>query len=211
MVERYKSEIAKEIPEVDFFTGVGNLKSIISYLDDNSAKIEISTDKREFYGEKRLLVNTPYYAYLKIAEGCNNRCSYCTIPSIRGSLVSRPKKDILQEAKKLTESGVKELIIISQDTTKYGLDREDTNLLDLLKNLVSLPGDFNIRLMYLNPDGVDEQLIDFVANNEKIIKYFDIPVQHISDRILKLMNRKSDSKQIKDVFSCIRKRYLRLL
>lgn len=206
MVERYKSEIAREIPEVDFFTGVGNLKSIITYLDSNNADVEISTDKREFYGEKRLLVNVPYYAYLKIAEGCNNMCSYCTIPSIRGNLVSRPKEDVLAEAKKLTESGVKELIIISQDTTKYGLDRGDTNLLDLLKDLVALPGDFRIRLMYLNPDGVDEQLIDFVANNEKIIKYFDIPVQHISDRILKLMNRKSDSKKIKEVFSCIRKK-----
>ncbi|MEF3255748.1 MAG: 30S ribosomal protein S12 methylthiotransferase RimO [Deferribacterales bacterium] len=202
MVERYRDEIVREIPEVDFFTGVGELHNIIDYLKGEDIKKKV----KRYYGKKRLLVNPPYYAYLKIAEGCNNRCSYCTIPSIRGGLVSRDMDDIIEEARGLLSSGVKELILISQDTTKYGLDKSGSGLMDLLEKITELDGDFKVRLLYLNPDGVDEKLIDFVANNDKILKYFEIPVQHINDRILKLMNRRSDSKKIKDVFGYIREK-----
>lgn len=203
MVERYKEEIRKEIPEVDFWTGVGELATIIDFLMGASHSID---SVKKFYGEERTLVNAPYFAYLKISEGCNNRCSYCTIPSIRGNLVSRPKQDILDEARKLVSRGIKEIILISQDTTKYGIDLGNVSLIELLNDLGSIEGDFFIRLLYLNPDGVSKDLIDFVANNDKMIKYFEIPVQHISDRILKLMNRKSDSKKIKEVFEYIRQR-----
>lgn len=201
MVERYKEEIKKEIPEVDFWTGVGELETVIDFLNGNSPSM---VSVKKFYGEERTLVNIPYFAYLKISEGCNNRCSYCTIPSIRGNLVSRPKEEILKEARELVGKEVKEIILISQDTTKYGIDMGKANLVELLKDLTSIEGDFMIRLLYLNPDGVSKDLIDFVANNDKIVKYFEIPVQHISDRMLRLMNRKSDSKKIKDVFGYIR-------
>ncbi len=204
MVERYMDEVAKELPEVDFWTGVGRLREIIEYL--KKGKVEKKSLEKSFYGENRVLVNPNYYAYLKISEGCNNRCSYCTIPSIRGSLISRPKEEIIKEAKSLLEKGVKELILISQDTTKYGIDLGKPQLIELIKDLVKLNGDFKIRLLYLNPDGVSDELIDFVAGEEKIIKYFEIPVQHIDDDILKKMNRRSDSAKIKHVFEYIRKK-----
>lgn len=202
MVERYKDEVEKELPEVDFWTGVGTLREIIDFL--KKGKVENRRTEKLFYGENRVLVNHSYYAYLKISEGCNNRCSYCTIPSIRGNLKSRPKDSILTEAKSLIGKGVKELILISQDTTKYGVDLGKPQLIDLLSDLVKLEGDFKVRLLYLNPDGVSDELIDFVAKEDKIIKYFEIPVQHIDDGILKRMNRKSDSKKIKHVFEYIR-------
>jgi len=202
MVERYRDEVAKELPEVDFWTGVGTLNEIIEYL--KSGKTSENANQKRFYGENRVLVNPSYYAYLKVAEGCNNRCSYCTIPSIRGNLQSRPKDDVLKEAKRLVSNGVKELILISQDTTKYGIDFGKPLLIDLLKDITDIDGDFKVRLLYLNPDGVTECLIDFVAKEDKIIKYFEIPVQHIDDTILKKMNRKSDSKKIKSVFEYIR-------
>ncbi|MCX8085143.1 MAG: 30S ribosomal protein S12 methylthiotransferase RimO [Calditerrivibrio sp.] len=201
MVERYMSEIAKELPEIDFYTGVGKLSDIISFLKRG---VKGSKGERRFYGEHRVLINPNYYAYVKISEGCNNRCSYCTIPSIRGNLVSRSMEDILKETGQLISKGVKEIILISQDTTKYGMDGKGYGILDLLENLVKIEGDFKIRLLYMNPDGVNEALIDFVANHEKMIKYFEIPVQHIDDDILKKMNRRSDSSKIKSVFKYIR-------
>ncbi|MGC8924596.1 MAG: 30S ribosomal protein S12 methylthiotransferase RimO [Calditerrivibrio sp.] len=204
MVERYKDEIAKELPEVDFWTGVGTLKEIAEYL--KKGKLTRNLEEKSFYGENRILVNHSYYAYLKIAEGCNNRCSYCTIPFIRGNLISRPRESIIKEAEDLVKNGVKELIIISQDTTKYGIDKGRSELIELLNDLVMVDGEFKIRLLYLNPDGVSNELVDFVANQDKMIKYFEIPVQHIDDEILKKMNRKSDSRKIKSVFEYIRSR-----
>lgn len=201
MVERYKEDIKKELPEIDFFTGVGTLGEVKNYLYQQP----VQKNKKEFYGLNRTLFNAPYFAFLKISEGCNNRCSYCTIPSIRGSLKSRKMEDIVKEAEILVNNGVKELIIISQDTTKYGLDLYgETKIIPLLMKLTGIDSDFYIRLLYLNPDGVTDELIGFVKNNPKMIKYFEIPIQHISDKILKLMNRKSDSKIIKNIFAKIR-------
>jgi ribosomal protein S12 methylthiotransferase len=142
---------------------------------------------------------------VKISEGCNNRCSYCTIPSIRGNLKSRKKEDILSEIKNLLEQNVKEIINISQDTTKYGIDIYGKPvLIELLSDICKLKKDFFVRLLYLNPDGIDTQLIDFVKNERKMIKYFEIPVQHVSNSILKKMNRKSDYNKITKVFKYIR-------
>jgi ribosomal protein S12 methylthiotransferase len=201
MVERYKNEFSNEFPEVDFFTGVGTLYKVREYLENKNTH----KAKREFYGSNRMLLNTPYYAYLKISEGCNNNCSYCTIPSIRGRLVSRNTDEILREAENLVKNNAKELIIISQDTTKYGIDiYGKPKIKELLKSISKISGDFKIRLLYLNPDGINKDFIDFVFNNEKILNYFEVPVQHFSDKILKLMNRKSDSNKIKEVFEYIR-------
>lgn len=201
MVERYKNEFSKEFPEVDFFTGVGTLYKVKDYLQNKEGE----NKERAFYSDKRLLLNAPYYAYLKISEGCNNNCSYCTIPSIRGRLVSRTIDKILEEAKNLIKNNVKELIIVSQDTTKYGIDiYKKPQIKELLTEITKLEGDFKVRLLYLNPDGIDNSFIDFVINNEKILNYFEIPIQHFSDKILKLMNRKSDSNMIKQVFEYIR-------
>ncbi len=199
MSERYKDEILNEIPEIDFVTGVGKLEEILNFLKNK----RIKPHERNY---QRFLLTSPYFAYVKISEGCNNRCSYCTIPSIRGNLQSRQKKDILNEVKILIERGIKEIILISQDTTKYGMDiYKKPALIELLRDICDLPGEFYIRLLYLNPDGVEEKLVDFVKNESKMINYFEIPVQHISDDILKKMNRKSDSKKIFDVFGYIRK------
>ncbi len=197
MTERYKNEVLKEIPEIDFITGVGKLENILSYL---------KRKKIEKNNQSRYLLTSPYFAYVKISEGCNNRCSYCTIPSIRGNLKSRKKEEILDEITTLLNQGIKEIILVSQDTTKYGIDIYGTpKLTELLNDICKLDGKFYIRLLYLNPDGVNRELIDIVKNEDKIIKYFEIPVQHISDKILKSMNRKSNSQKIKEVFEFIRK------
>lgn len=202
MVERYKDQFAVEFPDVDYFTGVGNLDSIISFLKNETIN---ENAEKSFYGDDRVLLNTPYFAYLKIAEGCNNLCSYCKIPSLRGSLVSRPMEDVIKEARLLINNGVKELILISQDTTKYGLDLYGkVKLQELLAKLIDIEGDYYIRLLYMNPDGVTERLVDFVIDNNKIVNYFEIPAQHFSDHILKLMNRKSDSQKIESIFKYIR-------
>jgi len=199
MSQRFVKEMASEMPEVDFFTGVGELEKVVNYLrgDDKPVKD---------YGDTRVIVNAGYYAYLKVSEGCNNRCSYCAIPGIRGGLVSRPIEDVVKEAKQLVSDGIKELIVVSQDNTKYGSDiYGETKIVELLKELELIDGDFKIRVMYLNPDGVTQELIDTMCGSDKILSYFDIPVQHYSDKMLKAMKRKSDNKTISRVFDSIRK------
>ena len=201
MPERYSEDFASEFPEVDFYTGVGTLGDVVDYLDGKEP-----SETRDFLENKdRIIVNAPYYAYLKISEGCNNRCSYCTIPSIRGPLQSRPMEDIVKEAKSLIDSGVQEIILISQDNTKYGLDLyKQQSLVELIQQIEEIEGDFYIRLMYLNPDGISTELVDVVSASEKILSYYDIPLQHISRKILKSMNRKSGPGVIKEVYEYIR-------
>ncbi|PLX71525.1 MAG: 30S ribosomal protein S12 methylthiotransferase RimO [Denitrovibrio sp.] len=199
MSERYGGEITKEIPEIDFYTGVGELHKVINYLNGTDAPVE-------HYGSSRVITNAHYYAYLKISEGCNNKCSYCAIPGIRGGLVSRKIEEVIDEAASLVKGGIKELIVISQDNTKYGTDiYGETKIVELLKKLEQIEGDFRIRVMYMNPDGVTSELVQTICESSKILSYFDIPVQHYSDKMLKLMKRKSDSKTIDRVFDSIRK------
>jgi len=199
MSERYAADIEKDLPEVDFYTGVGDLHRVINYLrQDDSPVVD--------YGSSRILANEHYYAYLKVSEGCNNRCSYCAIPGIRGNLKSREMEEIIAEATNLVSDGVKELIVISQDNTKYGSDiYGETKIVELLQKLEQIEGDFKIRVMYLNPDGVTPELTETICKSDKILSYFDIPVQHYSDKMLKAMKRKSNSDIIDKVFDGIRK------
>ncbi|ROL56755.1 30S ribosomal protein S12 methylthiotransferase RimO [Bacteroidetes/Chlorobi group bacterium Naka2016] len=198
MVERFKESLINEFPEVDLFVGVESAEQIVRFLKPNE-------DFRiNLIGERQLL--TPnHYAYLKISEGCNRECSFCAIPKIRGLLRSKPIEELLDEAKKLSERGVKELIIISQDTSSYGVDLYGKPMLiPLLEELTKVQGIEWIRLMYLYPAGLPEGLIEFVRNEPKICKYFDIPLQHISDRILKSMRRGTTKKRTIELIEKIR-------
>lgn len=179
--ERYKNELEKEIPEVDKFFGVEKFEEILNTLG--------VPDRYELLGERELL--TPkHYAYLKISEGCDNPCSFCAIPLIRGKHISRPIEEIIKEAKKLAWKGVKEIIIIAQDTTYYGLDIYGKRKLpELLNRLSEIDGIEWIRLMYTFPAKFPTEVLDIMAQNPKICKYIDIPIQHISDKILKSMRR----------------------
>jgi ribosomal protein S12 methylthiotransferase len=179
--ERYKNELEKEIPEVDKFFGVEKFEEILNTLG--------VPDRYELLGERELL--TPkHYAYLKISEGCDNPCSFCAIPLIRGKHISRPIEEIIKEAKKLAWKGVKEIIIIAQDTTCYGLDIYGKRKLpELLNRLSEIDGIEWIRLMYTFPAKFPTEVLDIMAQNPKICKYIDIPIQHISDKILKSMRR----------------------
>ncbi|WP_022851415.1 30S ribosomal protein S12 methylthiotransferase RimO [Limisalsivibrio acetivorans] len=203
MTERYMDEIADELPEIDFHTGAGRMDDLLAWLDGR----RIKSTQNYRYDKPRVLTTPSYYAYLKIADGCSNRCSYCTIPSIRGKLTSRRMEDIVDEAVRLTQSGVKELVIVSQDSTKYGSDiYGKPKLIELINKLDNVDGDFYIRLMYLNPDGVTEELVEKVNESGRIISYYDMPVQHFSDEMLKKMNRRSSSADIAKVFHMIREK-----
>ena len=188
LVERYKDELEKEIPEVDLFVPIREYDKIFEKLEYMNR--EISTGKN--------------FAYLKIAEGCSNNCTYCAIPLIRGPYISRKFEDILEEAKKIEQKGIKELIVIAQDTTKYGIDLYgESKLPKLLKKLCKL--DFKwIRFLYAYPETITDELIDVVKNNEKICNYFDIPIQHISDTVLKRMGRKTNGERIRNIIFKIR-------
>lgn len=199
MAERYKDDILKEMPEIDFVTGVGKLSEAADYL-----RKEFKVEKKEGT-YLRTITNSPYYAYVKISEGCNNTCSFCIIPNIRGRLKSRTIEDIEKEVQELVESGVKEVVIISQDTTQYGMDIYNSEkLIPLMKQLTDKFKDTFFRMLYLNPEGVTEELIRFVADTPNVIKYFEIPVQHASDKMLLRMRRASTRQVIDNVFDKIR-------
>lgn len=210
LAERYRSEIFEEIPEVDGVIGIGADNDICEICD----KI-LSFEKVEEYPPKenlcfdgdRILTTPPYSAYIKIAEGCSNNCTYCAIPSIRGAYRSRPAESILAEAEKLAKDGVKELIVVAQDTTRYGEDLYGRNALSpLLRSLCKIEGIEWIRLLYLYPERIDDALIDTIAEEDKIVKYMDIPVQHCSERVLKRMNRQGNRQSLTDLFNKIRER-----
>ena len=210
LAERYQSEIFGEIPEVDGVIGIGANEDICEICN----KL-IQGEKVEEYPEKtnlkiegdRILTTPPYSAYLKIAEGCSNHCTYCAIPSIRGEFRSRPSESILAEAQKLANEGVKELVVVAQDTTRYGEDLYGKNaLVPLLKALSKVDGIEWIRLLYLYPERIDDTLIDEIANNEKIVKYMDIPLQHCNGRVLKRMNRHGDRETLTALLNKIRER-----
>ncbi len=194
--ERYTSKLREEIPEVDAFFGVNDLKKIISHIG--------GTYKSHLIGERKL--TTPaHYSYLKIAEGCDRTCSFCAIPMIRGKHASRPMEEIVAEASRLVKAGVKEINLISQDTTYYGLDLYKKRLLpELLENLSNLSGLEWIRLHYTYPDGFPPELLDVVRSHPNICNYIDIPLQHISDRILKSMRRGMDGTSTRKLVDTIR-------
>ena len=188
LVERYCDELKRELPEVDLFIPIKDYDKIFDILDYH----------------KRVITTGNNYAYLRIADGCSNHCTYCAIPKIRGPLVSREINDVIKEAKELEQQGYKELILIAQDTSRYGVDLYGKPMItNLLEELVKL--DFKwIRFLYTYPEMINDELINVVKNNDKICNYFDIPIQHISDKVLKRMGRIGGSKAIREVISKIR-------
>lgn len=202
LVQRYSEELRKSIPEVDLFLSIDDYNDfwnkICKLVDEESKEMKNSCNKLEYMD--RVISTGNETAYLKIAEGCSNRCTYCAIPYIRGPYVSRPFEDILEEAKKLSEKGIKELIVIAQDTTRYGEDLYGkSRLSELLQELCKIDGFKWIRFLYAYPESITDELIETVKQNDKICSYFDIPIQHISDAVLKRMNRRTTGKQIEDL------------
>ena len=202
LVNRYVDELKKEIPEVDLWIPIrdyARFNVLLKTLDNDITNYEGLND------DYRLVSTGTYSAYLKIGEGCSNCCSYCAIPLIRGPYASRPFDSIIKEAKKLASDGYKELIVLEQDTTRYGLDLKDKKtIVDLLKELVIIPGLEYVRLLYLYPDEITDELIELIAKEEKLTPYFDIPIQHSEDKILKSMNRRGDKKYLTNLFNKIR-------
>lgn len=213
LVQRYYEDLIKLFPEVDLFIKIDEYDKLWSKIEDllkrdivEKAKTktikkisEIKPLPMPKYEEflDRVVTTGKNYAYLKIGEGCSNKCTYCAIPYIRGPFVSRKMEDILDEAEMLSKKGIKELIVIAQDTTKYGIDiYGESKLAELLEKLSKIKGIEWIRFLYSYPEGITEELIETVANNKKISKYFDIPIQHISNPILKKMNRKTSKENI---------------
>lgn len=198
LVERYKQELSEEIPEVDGFYKFAELDTLLSSLGADYRK--------ELVGERML--STPlHYAYLKISEGCDRACSYCAIPLIRGKHVSVPIEELVKEARKLAEKGVKELILIAQDLTYYGIDLYGKRrLADLVREIAKIEGIQWIRLHYAYPNGFPEDVLDVMAAEPKVCKYLDIPLQHISDRILRSMKRGSTKEEISALLARIREK-----
>ena len=223
LVQRYYDDLIKALPEVDLFIKIDEYDKLWDKIEDlvkrdivqksktkTAKKISeipvMPMPKQEGFLNRTISTGTNY-AYLKIGEGCSNKCTYCAIPYIRGPFVSRKKEDIIQEAKMLVDKGIKELIIIAQDTTKYGIDLYgESKLADLLQELSKIEKIKWIRFLYSYPEGITDELINVVANNPKIAKYFDIPIQHISDKILKKMNRKTTKEQITNLITKIREK-----
>ena len=210
LVERYKKELEKEIPEVDLYIKYSEYNTLweqIQNLLHKEDKLDNSNKYSNFDEiEERVISTGDNFAYLKIADGCSNRCTYCAIPYIRGPQKSRNIEDILKEANKLANEGYKEIILIAQDTTKYGIDiYGKPQLAELLKELCKIEKIHWIRFLYAYPETIDDELIQVVKENEKICKYFDIPIQHISDRVLKMMNRQSDGDSIRKLIQKLRK------
>ena len=210
LAQRYQHEILQEMPEVDGVLGTGSYYQIAA-----AAAQVLAGDTVEDYEDidapvdetGRILTTPDHYAYLTIAEGCDNRCSYCVIPKLRGRYRSRTMDDILYEARTLAANGVKELIVVAQDTSRYGMDLEGRHMLpDLLRALCAIDGIHWIRIHYLYPEDTTDEIIDTVAAEPKIVKYFDIPIQHINDTVLKKMNRRGTKAEITALFRKIRAR-----
>ena len=206
--ERYKDEILEAMPEVDAVCGTGSYDKVVDAVDS-----ALKGKKASFFGDinakeadcGRVLLNTPYSAYLKIAEGCDNRCHYCVIPSLRGSYRSRPMESLIKEAETLAQSGVKELMVVAQDISRYGTDLYgERRLHTLVDELCKIDGIEWIRLHYLYPDEIDDVLLETIRDQKKVLKYFDIPIQHINDRVLKSMNRRGSGKLIRERIDKIR-------
>ncbi len=210
MSQRYKEELIKEIPEIDIVIGTNEYDKIAGIIKmHTSDKTEIYCSDEYMSCEKlpRVVTTPDYMAYLKIAEGCDNHCTYCVIPSIRGKYRSRTIEDIVAEAKTLAEKGVKELIVIAQDTTRYGMDiYGEYRLPQLLDELCLIEGIRWIRIHYCYPELVTDELIDTIARQDKVCNYLDIPIQHCNDRILKLMGRRTNKAEILSTIKKLRER-----
>ncbi|MBQ3210088.1 MAG: 30S ribosomal protein S12 methylthiotransferase RimO [Oscillospiraceae bacterium] len=208
--ERYKDSILKELPEIDAVLGVGSFADIVAAANTviEGRSLSLFADNSAAIDEIPRVVSTgPGWAYLRIAEGCNNFCAFCAIPYIRGRYRSRKMENILEEARELAARGIKEIIVIAQDITRYGTDiYGKRSLAELCRKLSEIEGIEWIRLHYLYPDQFDDELINEIATNDKIVKYLDIPIQHINDGILKTMNRKGTGQEIRELFKTLKER-----
>ena len=209
MTQRYKQDVLNELPEVDGILGTGSYGDICAAIDEVMAgsglrPCHLGNIHTAPQDGGRILSTPPWYAYLRIAEGCDNHCAYCVIPSLRGKYRSRPMEGLLEEARELADAGVKELLVIAQDITRYGTDLNgEHQLASLLRELCRL--DFHwVRLHYLYPDEITEELIDTIAEEPKIVKYLDIPIQHCNDNILKAMRRRNTKAEIRALFAKLR-------
>lgn len=210
LAQRYKEEIQEEIPEVDAVLGTMAIDEIVNVLDGILAgerrNCYKDLERKPLTGMKRVVTTGGHYAYLKIAEGCDKHCTYCIIPKVRGSYRSVPMDDLLREAEELANQGVKELILVAQETTLYGVDLYGHKALpDLLRRLCKLSGIHWIRLLYCYPEEINEELIAVIREEEKICHYLDLPVQHASDRILQRMGRRTNRRQLEDLIGRLRK------
>lgn len=209
LAQRYKQEILDEIPEVDAVIGTGSYSEISSVIKDaykgNRPSKYGKLEGTEYLEGERIVSTGKGYAYLKIAEGCDNCCTYCVIPKLRGSFRSRTKDNIAREASKLAAAGIKEIILVAQDTTRYGIDiYGKKQLVELIQMISSIKGIEWIRLLYCYPEEIDEPLINEIANNEKVLKYIDIPIQHASDSILKRMGRRGSIKDVSNLIDTLK-------
>ena len=207
--QRYQEEIIRELPEVDGILGTGSYTEVVSAIDrlleDEQVQEFGSIDAPE-QETGRILTTPEHYAYLKVAEGCDNRCSYCIIPYLRGKFRSRQMDDVLYEARLLVASGVKEMIVVAQDTSRYGFDLNDGKSLlpELLRQLCAIEDLHWVRVHYLYPDEISDELIEVIASEPKIVKYLDIPIQHCNSKILELMNRRGDGAYLRELIAKLR-------
>jgi ribosomal protein S12 methylthiotransferase len=208
--ERYRDEMLRELPEIDALIGVGSYGDIVAAVTaalGGSTYTKFGPNSLPDPDIDRVITTSGTWAYLKIAEGCDNRCAYCVIPDIRGPFRSRPMESVLREAETLAGRGIRELIVVAQDTTRYGLDLYgEKRLPELLERLCQIDGIRWIRLHYLYPDEIGDRLIDVVAKQDKILKYLDIPIQHISDGILRRMCRRGTGQEIRALLATLRAR-----
>ena len=209
LAQRYKEEIQKEIPEVDAIVGTTAIDSIVAaveeVLEGRKSNHYADLNAKPVTGKKRIVTTGGHFAYLKIAEGCNKRCTYCIIPKVRGNYRSVPIENLLKEASKLAEGGVKELILVAQETTLYGVDLYgEKSLPKLLHELAQIPGIYWIRILYCYPEEITEDLIRTIKEEPKVCNYLDIPIQHASDRILRRMGRKTDQANLRRIIGKLR-------
>ena len=214
LAQRYADALASEMPEVDGFMGVADYARLYDMLDEAMAgkRPIYMNDGERFFNSGRVLTSAPYSAYVKISDGCNNRCTYCAIPLIRGNYASRPFDDIVAECRRLAGEGVTEITLIAQDTSRYGCDFGDKHFMlpELLRAVSEIEGVHWVRVLYCYPDSTEDRLLDEIANNPKVAPYLDLPLQHINDPILKAMNRRGSSDWIKSRIAECKKRGLTL-
>jgi len=209
--QRYQHQVLEELPEVDGVLGTGSYTEVVPAIErllEGDAVEQFDSIDAPEEETGRILTTPEHYAYLKIAEGCDNRCSYCIIPFLRGKFRSRNMDDVLYEARILAASGVKELLVVAQDTSRYGTDLPGHKRLlpELLRQLCRIDGLEWIRVHYTYPDEIDDELIEVMASEEKIVKYLDIPIQHCNDKILKLMNRRGDGRMLRELIAKLREK-----
>ena len=207
--QRYQAQIMEELPEVDGVLGTGSYTEVVPAIDrllEGGTVSEFGSIDAPEQETGRIVTTPEHYAFIKIAEGCDNRCSYCVIPYLRGKFRSRQMDDVLYEARLLADSGVKELIVVAQDTSRYGTDLPGHKRLlpELLHKLCDIEGLEWVRVHYLYPDEIDDELIDAIASEPKIVKYLDIPIQHCNSKILSLMNRRGDGDYLRRLFAKLR-------